>query len=161
VGDGAMQMNGLAELITVKRYMAEWDDPRLVVCGLHNNDLNQVTWEMRAMAGSPMFLEAQKLPDVDYARWAEGLGFGTRTVTTADAVPDAWDWAIAADRPVQVDVSCAPVFPPIPPHSTLEQMKEAATSLAKGDPQRWDIIKHGTKTKAQEFMPKRSETGRP
>ncbi|MGH3505430.1 MAG: thiamine pyrophosphate-requiring protein, partial [Nocardioidaceae bacterium] len=46
-GDGAMQMNGLAELITIARYWREWDDPRLVVVVLHNNDLNQVTWEMR------------------------------------------------------------------------------------------------------------------
>jgi pyruvate dehydrogenase (quinone) len=27
-GDGAMQMNGLAELITIKHYWREWADPR-------------------------------------------------------------------------------------------------------------------------------------
>ena len=43
-GDGAMQMNGLAELITIRRYWERWSDPRLVVAVLHNNDLNQVTW---------------------------------------------------------------------------------------------------------------------
>ena len=48
VGDGAMQMNGLAELITVRKYCGEWPDPRFVVAILHNNDLNQVTWELRA-----------------------------------------------------------------------------------------------------------------
>ena len=53
VGDGAMQMNGMAELITVKRYWQEWSDPRLIVAVLHNNDLNQVTWEMRARAALP------------------------------------------------------------------------------------------------------------
>ncbi len=66
-GDGAMQMNGMAELITVKRYWQEWSDPRLIVAVLHNNDLNQVTWEMRAMGGAPKFTESQSLPDVDYA----------------------------------------------------------------------------------------------
>jgi pyruvate dehydrogenase (quinone) len=30
-GDGAMQMNGLNELITIERYWREWSDPRLVV----------------------------------------------------------------------------------------------------------------------------------
>ena len=66
-GDGAMQMNGLAELITIKHYWQQWADPRLVVAVLHNDDLNQVTWEMRAMEGAPKFAESQTLPDVDYA----------------------------------------------------------------------------------------------
>src|SRR3954451_13557777 len=59
VGDGAMQMNGLNELITIAKYWQEWADPRLVVAVLHNNDLNQVTWELRAMGGSPQFLPSQ------------------------------------------------------------------------------------------------------
>ena len=67
VGDGAMQMNGMAELITIAHYWRQWTDPRLIVAVLHNNDLNQVTWEMRAMEGAPKFAESQTLPDVDYA----------------------------------------------------------------------------------------------
>src|SRR5699024_7966749 len=123
VGDGAMQMNGLAELITIKRYRHEWSDPRLIVCVLHNNDLNQVTWEMRAMAGSPQFLESQKLPDVDYAAWAQGLDFGVRTVTSPDQLGAAWDFALAAEGPVLLDVHCDPDFPPIPPQATFDQAK--------------------------------------
>ena len=73
-GDGAMQMNGLAELITIKHYWREWTDPRLIIAVLHNNDLNQVTWEMRAMEGAPKFTESQVLPDVDYAAFAASLG---------------------------------------------------------------------------------------
>ena len=61
-GDGAMQMNGLAELITIKHYWREWSDPRLVIAVLHNDDLNQVTWEMRAMEGAPKFAESRLCP---------------------------------------------------------------------------------------------------
>ena len=153
VGDGAMQMNGLAELITIKRYWSQWSDPRLVVAVLHNNDLNQVTWEMRAMEGSPKFIESQKLPDVDYARWAESLGFATRTITDPEALGAAWDFALGADRPTLLDIHCDPNVPPIPPHATFEQMKDAATALAKGDSDRWGVIKEGLKVKAQEFIP--------
>ncbi len=153
VGDGAMQMNGLAELITVKRYWQEWRDPRLVVAVLHNNDLNQVTWEMRAMEGAPKFIESQRLPDVDYARWAESLGFGVRTVTDPDALGPAWDYALGADRPTLLDIHCDPNVPPIPPHATFEQMKDAAAALVKGDSDRWGVIKEGLKVKAQEFVP--------
>jgi thiamine pyrophosphate-dependent acetolactate synthase large subunit-like protein len=41
---------------------------------LHNNDLNQVTWEMRGMEGAPKFTESQRLPDVSYEGFARSLG---------------------------------------------------------------------------------------
>ena len=75
-----MQMNGLAELITIARYADRWSDRRLVVCVLHNNDLNQVTWELRAMGGAPKFEESQALPDVSYADFARGIGLDAVTV---------------------------------------------------------------------------------
>ena len=51
VGDGAMQMNGINELITIAKYRDRWPDQRLIVMVLNNRDLNQVTWEQRAMEG--------------------------------------------------------------------------------------------------------------
>jgi pyruvate dehydrogenase (quinone) len=153
VGDGAMQMNGLAELITIKHYWQEWADPRLIVAVLHNDDLNQVTWEMRAMEGAPKFEESQTLPDVDYASWAKSLGLAAETITTPDDLGAAWDRALAADRPTVLDVHTDPDIPPIPPHATFEQIKDAAMSLAKGDANRWGVIKEGLKTKAQEILP--------
>lgn len=152
-GDGAMQMNGLNELITIKRYWTDWSDPRLIVAVLHNNDLNQVTWEMRAMEGAPKFEQSQRLPDVDYAAFAAGLGLAADTITDPDQLAPAWGRALSADRPTVLDVHCDPNFPPIPPHATIEQMKDAALALAKGDADRWEIIKQGLKTKAQEFLP--------
>jgi pyruvate dehydrogenase (quinone) len=152
-GDGAMQMNGLNELITIKKYWQEWSDPRLVVAILHNNDLNQVTWEMRAMEGAPKFEESQVLPDVNYAAFAASLGLAAETITDPAHLGPAWDRALTADRPTVLDVHCDANFPPIPPHATVEQMKDAALSLLKGDADRWDIIKQGIKTKAQEFLP--------
>jgi len=71
VGDGAMQMNGMNELLTIAKYWQRWQDPRLVILVLHNNDLSQVTWEMRAMEGDPKYLESQSIPDFNYAAYAE------------------------------------------------------------------------------------------
>ncbi|HET6626055.1 MAG TPA: thiamine pyrophosphate-requiring protein [Nocardioidaceae bacterium] len=152
-GDGAMQMNGMAELITVKHYWEQWADPRLIVLVLHNNDLNQVTWEMRAMGGAPKFAESQTLPDVDYAGFARSLGLAARTITDPEELGAAWDEALAADRPTVLDVHTDPDVPPIPPHATFAQMKDAAEALLKGDEDRWGVIKEGIKTKAQEFLP--------
>jgi pyruvate dehydrogenase (quinone) len=154
-GDGAMQMNGLAELLTISRYWKDWSDPRLVIVVLHNNDLNQVTWEMRALQGEPKFVESQRLPDMSYADFAQRLDFLALAVYDADEVGPAWDAALAADRPALIDVHCDPSVPPIPPHSTWQQVKATAASLVKGDEDRWDVVKEGVKTKAQELLPNR------
>jgi pyruvate dehydrogenase (quinone) len=152
-GDGAMQMNGLAELLTIARYYREWSDPRLVVAVLHNNDLNQVTWELRAMGGTPAFVESQCLPETSYADFAASIGLGALTVTDPEHLEDAWRQALAADRPFVIDVHCDPDVPPIPPHATLEQMTDMAAALIKGDTSRWGAIKEGIKVKAQELLP--------
>jgi pyruvate dehydrogenase (quinone) len=156
-GDGAMQMNGLNELITIQRYWKEWDDPRLIVVVLHNDDLNQVTWEMRAMGGAPAFRESQALPDVDYAAIASVLGLGSIAVNSPEELGPAWEKALAADRPTLLDVRTDPDIPPIPPHATFEQALNSAKAMLKGDESAWGIIREGVKTKAQEFLPHRSE----
>ncbi len=75
VGDGAMQMNNMAELITVQKYWKLWADPRWVVCVFNNQDLNEVTWEQRVMEGNPRFEASQDIPDFAYAKFGEMLGF--------------------------------------------------------------------------------------
>jgi pyruvate dehydrogenase (quinone) len=154
-GDGAMQMNGLAELITIARYRELWPDQRLVVCVFHNNDLNQVTWELRAMGGSPKFEESQSLPDVNYAEFARSLGFEGVYVDSPDQLGPAWDRVLSAGRPAVLDVRCDPEVPPIPPHATFEQMKSAAQAVLKGDPNAWHLMTQGLKTKAEELLPSR------
>ncbi|WIX98058.1 thiamine pyrophosphate-requiring protein [Amycolatopsis mongoliensis] len=155
VGDGAMQMNGLAELITIARYQHLWTDPTCVICVFHNNDLNQVTWELRAMGGAPKFEESQSLPDVDYAGFALSLGLTAITVDKPDQLGPAWDTALSAGKPAVLDVRCDPEVPPIPPHATFEQMKSAAQSVLKGDPDAFHLVVQGVKTKLQEFLPGR------
>lgn len=155
VGDGAMQMNGMAELLTIRRYYQQWSDPRCIICVLHNNDLNQVTWELRAMAHAPKFEESQNLPDVSYAAFAQSLGLGGLEVDEPDAIGTAWDDALAADRPFVLDIHCDPSVPPIPPHATVEQMKSTTESMLRGDPDTWQMVVRGAKTKLQEFLPNR------
>ena len=157
VGDGAMQMNGLAELITISQYWAGWTDPRLVVSVLNNEDLNQVTWELRAMGGSPQFLPSQQLPPLDYAGFATSLGLHGITVDQPDQVGAAWDEAIAARRPCVIVFKTDPAVPPIPPHATWDQILKSAESIVRGDSDRLDMIKEGVKSKLAEVLPGQSD----
>ncbi len=152
VGDGAMQMNGMAELITVAHYWKRWADPRLIVAILHNNDLNQVTWEMRAMEGAPKFAESQTLPDVDYAAFARSLGLSGVNIDGPDVIGTAWEQAFAADRPAVLDIRCDPDVPPIPPHATFAQAKAMAGAILHGDEDSRGFVKQGIKQKAQQYL---------
>jgi len=153
VGDGAMQMNGMAELLTVARYWQRWSDPRLVVLVLHNNDLNQVTWEQRALEGDPRYEASQELPDMNYAQFAEVAGLRGIRVERPGDVAGAWDEALSADRPVVIDALTDPSVPPLPPHITLKQAKAMMFALAKDDPDRAAVVRQSLKEKLAELLP--------
>jgi pyruvate dehydrogenase (quinone) len=152
VGDGAMQMNGNGELVTIVKYWEQWSDPRLIVLVLTNGDLNQVTWEQRVLEGDPKFEGTQAIPDFPYARYAEMIGLRGIRVDDPDGVGEAWDEALAADRPVVLEAVTDPNVPPLPPHVLPEQAKMISLALFKGDPDAWDVIKQSFKGKAGEFL---------
>jgi pyruvate dehydrogenase (quinone) len=139
VGDGAMQMNGINALITVAQYAKAWPDPRLVVLVLNNRELSYVTWEQRVMEGNPKFNPAQDLLDFPYARYAELIGLRGIRVDGPDAVAQAWDDALRADRPVVIEAITDPNVPPLPPELTNEQKKKLTEAL-RSDPDRDDAI---------------------
>ena len=141
VGDGAMQMLGMNELLTASKYYERWADPRMIICVLHNNDLNQVTWEMRAMEGNPKYEASQQIPDFPYAEYAEMIGLRGIKVEDPDDVGAAWDQLLAADRPGVLEVVTDPSVPPIPPTVTYEQAKNYASAVLKGDPKAFDMIR--------------------
>jgi pyruvate dehydrogenase (quinone) len=152
VGDGAFQMNGMNELITVKRYHERWrDNPTLVFCVFNNQDLNQVTWEQRVLAGDPKFPGTQWIPDVPYAKYAELLGFEGIYCDNGDEVGDAWERALRADGPCLLEVKVDPEIPPLPPHITVEQAEKMAKAMVKGDPERVGVMQKSLVGKLAEF----------
>jgi pyruvate dehydrogenase (quinone) len=145
IGDGAMQMLGMNELITIGKYWHRWSDPRLVIMVLNNRDLNQVTWEQRAMEGDPKFDASQDLPDFPYARYAELIGLMGIRVDQPEQVADAWDRALSADRPVVLEAYADPDVPPLPPHITFKQAKAYVSAILQGDPNSAGIVSASVK----------------
>jgi pyruvate dehydrogenase (quinone) len=153
VGDGAMQMNGLNVLITIEKYWRGWADPRLLVLVLNNGDLNMVTWEQRVLAGDPKFEASQELPDFPYATYAQMLGLGGIKVDRPQFIADAWDQALAADKPTVVEFLVDPEVPPLPPHISFEQAVAFWKSIYKGDPNKWRMIRQSFKELADSYLP--------
>lgn len=140
VGDGAMQMNNMAELITVAKYWQQWKDGRWICMVMNNEDLNQVTWEQRVMEGDPKFEASQELPNVPFHRFAELIGLKGIYVDTPEAIGPAWEEALAAGRPVVLEIKTDPDVPPLPPHVTLAQARKFARTLMEGDPDEGSVI---------------------
>ncbi|NKJ51150.1 thiamine pyrophosphate-requiring protein [Burkholderia sp. SG-MS1] len=140
VGDGAMQMNNMAELITVAKYWKQWKNPRWICMVLNNEDLNQVTWEQRAMEGDPKYEASQQIPNVPYHRFAELIGLRGLYADDDEKLGGLWDEALASDRPVVLEVKSDPNVPPLPPHLTLAQAKAFASMLFEGDPDEGSVI---------------------
>jgi pyruvate dehydrogenase (quinone) len=153
VGDGAMQMNNMAELITVAKYWRQWIDHRWIVCVFNNEDLNQVTWEQRVMEGDPKFNASQQIPNVPYHSFAELIGLKGIYVDRPEELGQAWDEALAADRPVVLEVKTDPEVPPLPPHITFEQAKHLTHALALGDPREGNIITETAKQVLATLVP--------
>lgn len=159
VGDGAMQMNNMAELITVAKYWRQWPDPRWICMVLNNEDLNQVTWEQRVMEGDPKFDASQQIPNVPYYRFATLLGLKGIYVDDPEQLGAAWDEALASDRPVVLEVKSDPEVPPLPPHVTLQQAKHFAETLVKGDAREANVIVETARQVLSAVLPGNGEHG--
>jgi len=153
VGDGAMQMNNMAELITVAKYWRNWSNKQWICMVMNNQDLNQVTWEQRVMNGDPKFDASQDLPDVPYHKFAELIGLKGIFVDDPDRVGPAWDEALAADRPVVLEIKTDPNVPPLPPHITLAQAKAFTSTLLKGDPEEGSVLLNTAKEVLASVLP--------
>jgi len=140
VGDGAMQMNGMNEMLTLARDWEQWPNSQFIILVLNNRDLNFVTWEMRAMEGEPMICQSQAIPDFSYARFADSLGLKGIKLDNPDDVESVWEQALASDRPVLIEAYTSPDVPPLPPHISIEQAKNFSMALLKRDPSALEII---------------------
>ncbi len=153
VGDGAMQMNNMAELITVAKYWRRWSNPTWICMVLNNQDLNQVTWEQRVEAGDIRFNASQDIPNVPYHKFAELMGLKGIYVDNPERCGPAWEEALSADRPCVIEVKSDPNVPPLSPAITLQQARNFMSALLKGDPEERGVIVETAKQVLASVLP--------
>jgi pyruvate dehydrogenase (quinone) len=158
VGDGAMQMNNMAELITIAKYWKRWPNPVWVCMVLNNQDLNQVTWEQRVEAGDTRFNASQDIPNVPYHKFAEMIGLKGIYVDDPERCGAAWDEALSADRPCVIEVKSDPNVPPLSPAITLQQARNFMSALLKGDPEEGGVILETAKQVLANLLPGHAKT---
>jgi pyruvate dehydrogenase (quinone) len=108
---------------------------------LKNCDLNQVTWEQRAMEGDPKFSGSQDVPRFEYAEYARLVGLTGIRVERPDAVAEAWSQAFASERPVVLEMVTDPNVPPLPPHVSMKNVRNYLSALLHRDPDAIALIK--------------------
>ncbi|MDB6144796.1 MAG: thiamine pyrophosphate-binding protein [Pseudomonas sp.] len=153
VGDGAMQMSNMAELITVAKYWKRWENPTWICAVFNNEDLNQVTWEQRVMEGDPKFSASQDIPDVPYHLFAISIGLKGIFVDREDQIAEAWELALASEVPVLIEFKTDPNVAPLPPHIKLEQARKFASALLQGDPNETGVIMQTAKQLLSGILP--------
>ena len=152
-GDGAMQMLGINELITISKYWKQWKTPYFMILVINNHDLNMVSWEQRSVNGMPKYEPSQNLPDFQYAEYAKMLGLEGIRISRPEQIADALDTAMAADRPVVVEAVTDPNVPLMPPHISVKEAKNFLSSIIKGDSNAWEMVKQTYKDAVETYFP--------
>jgi pyruvate dehydrogenase (quinone) len=133
-GDGAMQMTGLAELISIAQRWPRWADPRFVVLVLNNRNDAALGQETLRGSGAPTPSPDGMSPvDVPYAGWAQLLGLHAVRVDRPDQIGPAWDEALAATRPTLIEAVVDPSIQLQPPDQPFADLRGL---IEEGDPAR-------------------------
>jgi pyruvate dehydrogenase (quinone) len=143
-GDGGFTML-MGELATVVKYNL----PVKVII-LKNNVLGMIKWEQIAFEGNPQY--GVQLQPIDFAAFARACGAAGYTVQDPAEVPDVLREAFAHPGPAVVEAIVDPNEPPLPGKITTQQVWHFMESMARGQKDRWDLIKTVIENKIREVV---------
>jgi pyruvate dehydrogenase (quinone) len=144
VGDGGLTML-MGEIATLVKYNLP-----VKVIVIKNNVLGQIKWEQMVMEGNPEF--GVELQPIDFAGVAMSCGAAGYTIEEPEQAESVLKEALAYNGPAVVQAVVDPNEPPLPGNATAEQALKFAESLAKGEKDRWKIIKTVIKDKVREVI---------
>jgi pyruvate dehydrogenase (quinone) len=144
VGDGGFTML-MGEIATMVKYNLP-----VKVMIIKNNVLGEIKWEQLAMEGNPQFgVELQPIDFAAYARACGAAGYCLDDPAQADAVMRE---AFAQPGPVVIEAVVDPNEPPLPGKISTTQAMNFAKALARGEKDRFSIIKTVLMDKIREVV---------
>jgi pyruvate dehydrogenase (quinone) len=144
VGDGGFTML-MGEVATLVKHRL----PVKVII-FKNNVLGMIKWEQMVLDATPQF--GVQLQPIDFATYAKSCGAGGFTVDHPADVASVLRQAFAHPGPAIVEAVVDPNEPPLPGKISTEQAWHFAEALAKGEPDRWNIIKTVIENKVREVI---------
>jgi pyruvate dehydrogenase (quinone) len=133
VGDGGFTML-MGEIATLVKYNL----PVKVII-IKNNVLGMIKWEQLGLEGNPEF--GVELQPIDFAAFARACGAAGYTLEKPEAAAAVLREALAHPGPAIIEAVVDPTEPPLPGHVTTKQAWNFAKALARGQEDRWDILK--------------------
>ena len=143
-GDGGFTML-MGELATIVKYRLP-----IKIIVVKNNVLGMIKWEQLAMEGNPQY--GVQLQPIDFAAFARACGAEGYVVDDPRLVSDVLKEAFQHPGPTVIEAVVDPSEPPLPGKITIEQAWQFAKALARGQKDRWDIIKTVVKDKVREVV---------
>jgi pyruvate dehydrogenase (quinone) len=144
VGDGGFTML-MGEIATLVKYKL----PVKVII-IKNNVLGEIKWEQMVMEGNPEF--GVELQPIDFAGFAKNCGAAGYTIEEPGQVEAVLREALAHPGPAVIQAVVDPNEPPMPGKISTKMAVHLAEALAKGERNRWDIIKTVLKDKVREVL---------
>jgi pyruvate dehydrogenase (quinone) len=143
-GDGGLTML-MGELATIAKYQLP-----IKVVVMKNNVLGMIKWEQLALEGNPQY--GVQLQPIDFMAVARACGVAGYTVDDPHLVPAVLSEAFHHRGPALVEAVVDPNEPPLPGKITTEQAWQLAKALARGQTDRWDIMKTVIENKIREVV---------
>ncbi|HET6675244.1 MAG TPA: thiamine pyrophosphate-dependent enzyme [Nitrospiraceae bacterium] len=143
-GDGGFTML-MGELATIAKYRL----PVKVII-IKNNVLGMIKWEQVAFEGNPQY--GVQLEPIDFAGYAKACGVPGFTVDDPALVPSVLKQAFDEPGPALVQAVVDPNEAPLPGKITTEQAWQFTKAMARGQKDRWDIIKTLVENKIREVV---------
>ncbi len=144
VGDGGLTML-MGEIATLVKYKLP-----VKVIVIKNNVLGEIKWEQMVQEANPSFgVDLQPIDFAAHARACGAVGFTIEDPKTAESILRQ---ALAHQGPAVIEAVVDPNEPPLPGNISAEQALHFAESLAKGDKDRWKIIKTVLEDKVREVI---------
>jgi pyruvate dehydrogenase (quinone) len=144
VGDGGLSML-MAEIATLVKYKLP-----VKVIVIKNNVLGMIKWEQMVLDANPEF--GVELQPIDFAAFARACGAEGYTIERPEDASAILQEALRHRGPAVIEAVVDPDEPPMPGKITTKQAIHFAEAIAKGQKDRWDIIKTVMEDKVREVV---------